>query len=115
MYFFKTIFTTLVLSGLSFNAVAEGKVQVIDNGQDGDKRYYGVTCPDGSRAGVTAEFILPEVDADPETRRKKNPNLSTTASAKKVKLKQICMYSNSGKEECKPKWSIDAAAEASCQ
>jgi hypothetical protein len=109
MNFFITIFYTLLLSGISFNAVAAEKLRVLDRGMDGPQRYYSVSCPDGNNSSVVVKYDTPEKqipDAGED-----GPSLG---KAKKVKIIEVCMSSHAGKYECRPNWSVDKAAQASC-
>jgi hypothetical protein len=66
---------------------AEEKFTVVDNGLDGEQRYYTVYCASDERAGVTHFY----------------------------KTGKICMTSVAGKEKCLDKWDIDKAAKEACQ
>jgi hypothetical protein len=109
MNFFKTIFYTLLLSGISFNVAAADKLRVQDRGMDGTERYYSVSCPDGKNSSVVVKFDMPE-EQMPES-GEDGPSFS---KVKKIKTIEICMSSHAGKHECRAKWSVDEAAQASC-
>ena len=89
---FKLIFTCsalIIMLGSSFSLTAEEKVgppRVIDAGPDGDERFYGVYCGDGTQAAVM-----------------------------KTEDKRIVCTTPKGQENdvCK-EWSVDEAAWAAC-
>ncbi len=67
---------------------AQENLRVIDNGNDGNIRYYTVVCPSGKRTSVRKYH---EID-------------------------RICtFFVNGDTEVCRESWSVDKAAEEACQ
>lgn len=108
MKFFKII----LISGLFFcfsSQVLAEKLRVLDKGIDGNNRYYAVTCPNTKLSTVVVTFD----DLAGPPRRDKSQGEPLTG--KVPKIVKTCMYSYSGDEVCKPKWTIDDAARESCK
>jgi hypothetical protein len=84
----------ILFSGISDTLTAAGKLQVFDKGLDGNQRIYLVICPDGNRSSVVQTF---------------------ESAGGKTRLAQVCIYPHSGKDQCRPDWDLDTAAQLSCQ
>ena len=99
MKFFKILLISGLLFPFSGQVFAE-KLQVLDKGIDGNKRYYNVTCPNNKRSGVVVHY------SDTE---------GTDSKPSQLTITKTCMNSYSDKEVCKPKWDVDQAALESCK
>lgn len=81
-----TVLVPLVI--FTGNAQANESPKVLDQGLDGDVRYYRVICPSGKR--TTASF--------------------------RFKTKEVCAYPIGAKNPvCRQGWSIDKAAKDACK
>ena len=98
MRFLNTLFITFALTAISNLATAAEPLRVLDNGLDGNTRYYTITCPDGSRSTVNVKFDIPD---------------EPTESTEGPRIVEVCIFSSAG-QKCQPKWDLDAAAKTSC-
>lgn len=89
---FKLILTSTALFfilGSTFSLMANEKIgppRVVDAGPDGDERFYGVFCGDGTQAAVM----------------------------KKEDKKTVCTTPKGKQEDVCKEWSVDEAARAAC-
>ncbi len=78
----------IAVSGATTPLQAEETMQIFDNGNDGEVRYYSVVCASGKRTSVSNDF----------------------------ENKQICtMLVNDKQKVCREGWDIDSAAQEACQ
>lgn len=115
------LYTFLLLTGLSFSLSAAEPLRILDQGLDGNQRYYQITCPGGQSSTVIQQFNFDtsniNTDPEPEFNDGRSPigNKGSRNSAGSLKLVNVCIIPYAGAEECRNKWDLENAAEASCQ
>ena len=98
MRFFNTLFITLALMAPGNLATAAEPLRVLDNGMDGNTRYYTITCPDGNRSSVSMKYNISDEPSD---------------SSAEPQVVEVCITAASG-QKCRPEWDLDEAAKTSC-
>ena len=110
----KAILILILIVGIQPLVIAKEKLRVLDKGMDGNKRTYLITCPDGTYSSVFQEFEKREPPASTSLQESGVLVMDPNAT-KPPKSIRVCISSRSGKDICRSRWDIDAAARASCQ
>ena len=87
------------------------KFRILDNGMDGGKHYYTITCPNRTIHTVIAEVVM-DGNYTPPTEEQTKARIVSNSG--KLKIVQICIASDTG-EQCRAKWTVQQAAEESCK
>ena len=111
---FRTLLSICFISALALPAHAAGKLQIMDQGMDGNIRAYRVFCPDGSKGGVHQKFSIDKTTTNQSvmTPGGKVVTLDHTSS---MKLLETCAGKSDGKETCRSNWTVEAAAQSICR
>ena len=97
---------------LSFQCYAANELQIIDNGQDGNTRYYSVGCPDGTVGTIVVHFKETNVTPVSEEVRKTRTGNKKPA---KAQITNVCASPGSDNEKCNASWKLQVAAKQSCK
>lgn len=113
MKIIQSILVIMLITGIHPVVHAKDKLRVLDRGMDGNKRIYLITCPDGTYSSVVQEFERRE--AIDTSRQESGIRILDTGSMKPPKSVRVCIFPHGGKDKCRTRWNIDAAARESCQ
>lgn len=114
MNVFRSLIAISFISALALPAHAAGKLQILDQGMDGNIRAYRVFCPDGSKGGVSQKYSIDKTDTNQSVM---NPagkviKLDHTSS---LKLLETCAGKSDGKDTCRSNWTVEEAAQSICR
>ncbi len=113
----KSILISILFTGTSMNLMAEGKLQVLDQGMDGDTRYYLIICPNGEKNSITVKFDIDPATGQPLTESDLPPLLIYDGIGMNIKppaVVEVCVHKGNGSYRCQGDINLDAAAETSC-
>ena len=104
--------------GIAPSSYANQPLRIMDNGMQGNQRFYAVSCPNGSRGSIVQTFNFTPTKGTPmdaETRMKQSHS-SRNSSHKPIKVVNVCIDGGNLKgRQCRGSWELDEAGIAACR